>query len=300
MLPLLKRLSRELVTEVPREVVKEVDRTQLLMVASSLAYTTILSIIPLLAVSFAIFQAFGGLDKLHDTLEPFILSNLAEGSSAEAMGKIREFIDNAHGGALGVGGFIGLVFTSMSMLSSVENAINRLWAAPRTRSLFHRIATYWLVITMGPLAAAVAVGAASSSSKFPLTRLLPSGTGLFVLTIALLSAVYKWVPHCKVRWKYAFIAGGSAAVLFNLAQAGFRLYTARVLSYSKIYGSLGAVPILLLWIYIVWVVILGGAAFSAALQKRATHVARDLGLPTDPDGPEGDADGEDKQATTVS
>ena len=99
-----------------KDTLQNMKQAQLLQVASSLSYTTILSLIPLLAVSFAIFQAFGGLKTLNDTIEPFILSNLAEGVSDEVIAKIQGFINNAHASALGIGGLIGLIFTSMSML----------------------------------------------------------------------------------------------------------------------------------------------------------------------------------------
>jgi membrane protein len=251
---------------------KQLRQAQILLVASSLAYTTILSIIPLLAVSFAIFQAFGGLTRLYAVIEPFILNNLAEGTSDEVTAQIRGFITNAHGSALGIGGLIGLIFTSMSMLANIEKAINRIWNAPVSRSLFHRIASYWLFITLGPLALAVGVGAATSTN-IPLTSILPSGTGLFLLAVVVFSSVYKWVPHCKVRFVYALLSGTVTAILFHLAQFGFRIYTTKVLSYSKIYGSLGAVPILLLWIYIIWIIVLSGAALTATLQKRVPELS---------------------------
>ena len=102
---------------------KEFQECQLLGVASSLAYTTLLSIIPLLAVSFAIFQAFGGLDRLQATLEPVLISNLATGSGEAASEYLRRFIRNAHAGAIGATGFLGLFVTSVSLLYSIDKAI---------------------------------------------------------------------------------------------------------------------------------------------------------------------------------
>lgn len=242
-------------------------QAQLPLVASSLAYTTILSVIPLLAVSFALFQAFGGQETLNKTLTPYILNNLAEGVSDEVVEKLESFIANAHGSAIGLGGLIGLIITSMSMLFSIEKAINRVWHAPMTRSLFQRISSYWLFITLGPLALAVAVGF-MSTSQIPLTRLFPSGTGAFLMTALVFSAIYKFVPHTQVSKRCAVISGVATAAAFILAQNGFRIYTARTVSYNKIYGSLAAIPVMLLWIYIVWMIILSGAALTAALQKR--------------------------------
>src|SRR4051812_18566731 len=129
---ILKTLG-SILSDSARRTWREIQKAQLFMTASSLAYTTILSIIPLLALSFAVFQAFGGLSKLQSTIEPFIVSNLAEGASDEVVARIRDFIRNAHGSVLGVGGMIGLIFTSMSMLSSIENAINRVWGVSEQR-----------------------------------------------------------------------------------------------------------------------------------------------------------------------
>jgi membrane protein len=272
----------------------QIQNAQLPTVASSLAYTTILSLIPALAVSFAIFQAFGGMDKLYATIQPFILENLAEGTSDEVIAQIRKFIENAHATTLGAGGLIGLMFTSMSMLNSIENAVNRVWEVSTRRTVFQRIASYWLFITLGPLALAVGLGAATSSAV-PLTSLLPSGTGVFALTALLFFGLNKWVPHTRVHTPYAVISGLATAVFWNLAHVGYSLYTSRVVSYSKIYGSLGAVPILLLWIYIAWFVVLCGAALTAAMQKRLAPLTK---LPAA--GPEAGPEPEDDVSDATS
>lgn len=245
---------------------KQIQNAQLLMVASSLAYTTILSVIPLLALSFAIFEAFGGMQKLLNTIQPFILSNLAEGASDEVIAIIQSFVKNAHASAIGAGGFLGLIFTSMSMLTSIENAINRVWQTKITRTWFQRFSTYWLFITLGPVAFSLALGIATSN-EYPLARLLPSGTGTFVLTATGFFCIYKFIPNCPVRSKYAVISATITSIFWNLARIGYTIYTRKVLTYHKIYGSLGAVPILLLWIYIAWIVVLAGAALNAALQR---------------------------------
>lgn len=253
--------------ELLKETWAQMQRSQLLLVASSLAYTTILSIIPMLAVSFAIFKAFGGLERLYATIEPFILSNLTEGSSDEAIAAIRRFLENAQASAIGIGGFIGLVATSMSMLHSIEHAINSVWGAPARRHYFQRIATYWFFVTVGPLGAAVAVGMATSSD-FPLWKFVPDGTGIFLLTVMFFSAVFKWAPNCDVHWPYAIVSAAVTATGLAIARTGYGLYTSTVVTYSKIYGSLGAIPIFLLWIFIVWVIVLTGAALSSVLQSR--------------------------------
>ena len=129
-------------------------------------------------MSFAIFQAFGGLDKIYGAVEPFILENLAEGVSDQVVEVIRKFISNAHPSTVGISGLLGLIVTSMLALWSIEKAINRVWNAPMKRSWFARISSYWLFITIGPIALAVALGVASSG-RFPIAALFPSGTGIF-------------------------------------------------------------------------------------------------------------------------
>ena len=244
----------------------QIKEAQLLMMSSSLAYTTILSIIPLLAVSFAVFQAFGGMEKVYGVIEPLILSNLAESAGHEAIDVLRSFITNIHAGVLGLTGFIGLMITTMSLLLSVEKAINKIWQTKISRHIFHRIAIYWFIITVGPLALSIAVGLATSQD-IPIWNILPHGSGLYAIAIGIFFSVFKWTPQIKVDQRCALIASVITAMVWNLARAGYSFYTSHVLTYSKIYGSLGAIPILLLWIYILWTIVLSGVALTVALQK---------------------------------
>lgn len=263
-----RKFKYSLIPEIIVHTLKQMQEANLLMVASSLAYTTILSIIPVLAVSFAIFKAFGGMEKLYQNLEPFVLSHLAAGSGQEVVETLHYFIDKIHAGAVGLGGLIGLIFTTMSMLYSIEKSINHVWKVPMQRKIFYRISAYWFIITLGPLAMSIAVGAATSSEHH-FSRFFPSGTGLYLLSVLLFFWMYKWVPEVQVKWHYALCAAMVASLFWNLARIGYAYYIKKVVSYHAIYGSLGAIPIFLLWVYIIWVIVLGGASFTAALQKRA-------------------------------
>lgn len=240
---------------------------QLFLVASSLAYTTLLSIIPLLAVSFALFHAFGGMEKLYDAIRPIIISNLAESSGDTAMETIEHFIGNIHAGALGISGLIGLFITSISMFSSAEKAINQIWNTEAARPLFQRIAYYWFFISLGPFGFAIILGV-TSGTTLSWTKAIPSGFWGFLMIAALFFSIYKWVPHRKVNWTPPLIAGLVTALGWQLARFGYHIYVKNFVSYDKVYGALGAIPIFLLWIYIVWIIILSGAALAAILQKR--------------------------------
>lgn len=241
---------------------------QLWMTAASLAYITILSVVPLMAVSFAVFQAFGGLQKLYTELEPVLLSNLAEGTKDQVLVYLERFIRNTHTATVGVGGFLGLVFTSMSMLANIESAFNRVWGAKKARPLFQRVSTYWLFITLGPMALSIGVGIATSSGGSAITRLVPHATAMFAIWVVALWAVYGLVPNCRVDWKFSLLSAVITSALFDLSRLGFNLYIKSFSTYNRIYGSVAAVPILLFWIYIVWVILLTGAALDAALQGR--------------------------------
>jgi membrane protein len=252
---------------VVRDTWTQMKRAQLLLVASSLAFITLLSIVPMLAVSFAIFHAFGGMEKLSATLEPFILNNLAEGTSDQAMQFLQTLVGSVRANIVGAGGFISLVITSMTMLSNVEKAVHQVWNEPIRRSFFARVASYWLFITLGPLALAVAVGIATSTGM-ALGHFLPTDSILYVVGVAVFFCVYKWVPSTRVNWEYALVSAVMTSVLWNLAREGYAVYTSRFILTGKIYGSLGAVPVFMLWIYILWVIVLTGAAVTAALQSR--------------------------------
>lgn len=247
------------------DTLREIKEAQLALSASSLAYTTILSIIPLLAVSFAVFQAFGGLNKLYEVIEPFVISNLARDAGEKAMEQIRVFISNVKTTTIGAAGFAGLIFTCVTMLSSAEAAINRVWKVEITRPLFQRIAMYWFFITLGPFGFSVMFAMLSSSE---MQMKWPSGTGYFIISVVILSLAYKFVPNRKVHWPSAIFPALLSAACIALARFGYGIYTRQVVTYSKVYGSLGAIPIILVWIYVVWLIILTGAALGASLQKR--------------------------------
>lgn len=265
---MLKEIRKRLIS-VCTDTLEEVNRTQLLMVASGLAYTTILSVVPLLAVSFAVFKAFGNLDRLYEIIEPILIKNLAEGTNQEALAAIRGFIERIHAGALGASGLVMLIFTSMSMLASIEKAINKIWNVTTQKGFFQRITAYWFYISLGPLVAALVIGTARThTTQVSAIWAVSADIVSFVLTLGFFFTIYKWIPARKVHWKSALWGAIFTTISWNVARFGYSIYTSQVVTYNKVYGSLGAVPIILLWIYIMWIIILAGAALSAALQRR--------------------------------
>jgi membrane protein len=240
---------------------------KLFTAASSLSYVTILSLVPLLAVSFAIFHAFGGLDRLYVLVQPLIFQYLAEGADDEALQTLHTLVTEIHAGAVGATGSITLILISMNLLSNVEKSINSIWQTKIKRSPFQRFAYYWLFITLGPLSLAVILGAITAQPA-PLTSLLPAATPALVIQLGFFFLIYLWVPNRPVHWIAAFCGAIFTATAWTLAGYGYGIYTQRVVDYSTIYGALGAIPLLLVWIFVSWLVLLTGAAVTAAIQKR--------------------------------
>lgn len=257
------------------DTIRYVRGAQLPLSASSLAYITLLTIVPLIALSFSIFKAFGGMQMLYRLVEPIIIENLTPGAGQEAVVAIRRFVESLHAGALGLTGLLGVITTTMIMLYSAEKAINRVWNVPMKHTLVQRLAIYWFFITLGPLAIGIALGVLSLQI-IPFLATSPEdsnyapgvGTGpILLITAILFFLIYKWVPNYPVRTWPAVAAAIFASAAWNLARYGYVLYTRHFVTQSQLYGSLGAIPILLVWIYISWLIILVGAAYAAASQK---------------------------------
>ncbi len=262
----MKRNLRSVLKDTLLDTIKLVRDEQVPGAASALAYTTILSVIPLIAVCFSILKAFGGLENLYAKIEPFVFENLAEGSDEQTLTVIRSFVDHIHPTSLGIGGVVALLFTSMSMLASIEKTINKIWKTKLQRGILKRIGIYWFFITLAPLTLAIAIGAAESL-EIPLSKVLPTGTSFFFILVAAFYGMYRYIPHCPVYWRAALVASVGTSAIWILAKNVYGIYVHHFVSYDRIYGSLAAIPILLVWIYVAWLVVLTGAAFSASLQS---------------------------------
>lgn len=260
-------LVSDWVRDVIRDAYRHVDKADCMLMATGLSYVTLVSCIPVAALSFVIFDAFGGFERLMEVLQPFILQNLAEGAGAKMVEAIRNAASEIDPATLGAGGLIGLVVTSMALFSFVESAINRVWDTRTTRPLFQRIATYWLFLTLGPLVLAVLVGF-TTSQTLSLRGIIPHGFWGFLLTALFFTFLYKAVPNRSVHLLSASAGAVFTTTLLQIARFGVSVYTSSVVAYSKIYGGLAFVAIMLLWIFLAWIVVLVGAALSVAVQGK--------------------------------
>jgi membrane protein len=193
---------------------------------------------------------------------------------------IHEFIQNTRSGALGVTGSILLVFAAISMLSRIEDTFNDIWGVARGRSWFMRIVLYWGVISLAPMLLVVALGLASGPHLEGTRKLLTTmpfvGHFMFqflpvVLLCLTFALFYALIPNTKVHWQAALAGGLAGGLLFHLNNVVSVLYVSRVVSNSKIYGSLGLVPVFMIGLYFSWLILLFGAQVAYAFQNRATY-----------------------------
>ena len=193
---------------------------------------------------------------------------------------IHEFIQNTRSGALGVTGSILLIFAAISMLSRIEDTFNDIWGVARGRGWFMRIVLYWGVISLAPMLLIVALGLATGphlegTRKLITTMPFVSNVVFQFLPVVLLcltfAAFYALIPNTKVHWGAALAGGLAGGILFHLNNVVSVLYVSRVVSNSRIYGSLGLVPVFMIGLYFSWLILLFGAQVAYAYQNRATY-----------------------------
>ena len=241
-------------------------------VAGSLAFTTLLSLVPLMTVVLGVFTTVPAAHPLGLSLKTFLLENvLPEGSGRIIAEHALQFSQQA--GRLTLIGTVMLAMTALVLLGTIEQVLNLIWGVRRPRPMLIRITVSWFVLTLGP----VAFGASVIATGYLVThsmawagdlpwlgqvaaRLLPP-----LLLGALFSFLYYAVPNHPVRALHALAGGLSAAIVFFLMQRLFGLFLARFPSYALIYGAFAVLPIFLMWLYLSWLVILLGALIAASL-----------------------------------
>lgn len=248
------------------EALRHSKKTQLPSMAGSLAYTTVLSIAPLLAVLFYIFKLLGGLDYAYSKLMPFLLNILSEGTGEIVESHLNDFVRKVNASAVGWVGFAGLFVTSTLTYLNIASAFNRIWEVDRPRSIHHRIFRVVTLMAVGPvlLAASIAITTAIAAHA----RGIPfSGQFVaFLLSTLLFILVYALLPLVKIPLKTIALGSLLPAALLEIAKFGYAIYTKHIVTYSTFYGSFAAIPLFLLWIYIAWLITLFGAVWVRSLQ----------------------------------
>jgi membrane protein len=254
-------------------------------VAASLSYTSLLALVPLLSISVAVLTAFPVFDSARDSLQRLVFDTFVPASGEAIEAAVTRFVEAT--GRLTAIGVAGLAVTSVMLLVTIEKAFNGIFRAQEGRSLAARLVVYWTVLTLGPLlmgtafalsgyvtavGGAGALWARSAMGEWAFTwahtgwnmasLMLPH-----LLTMTAFGLIYRLVPNRPVRTRDALVGAILAGLVFASLRYGFLTYFSRGGAYHTVYGALAALPLFLVWMYVSWMVVLGGAMVAAALPE---------------------------------
>ena len=269
-------------------VVLRLREQQGFQIAAALAYTTLLSLVPLLTIMFALPDVFPGSASFGEMIQEFVFSNLVPEVGATVREYLKEFSANAS--RMTLTGLTLLIIIALMLMATIDNALNRIWHVQRQRGPAARFLIYWAMITLGPLL--VGAGLVSTSYLLSLPVLTDVDGALllqkrllsflpFLTTTTAFTLLYILVPNCHVRLRHAICGGVAAAVLFELAKIGFGFYV-RSAGTEEIYGALAVLPLFLVWIYTSWVIVLFGAHLTFCLAE--FHIGASVRTPNEDGG----------------
>jgi membrane protein len=242
--------------------------------AMALTYISLFALVPGLVVAFSVVQAFTGMDRIATRLHEFLFENLAVGARATIEPYLDRFVQNTHVTSAGLVGGALLVWSSVSLFQNVDRALNDIWGVRRRRSVAQQATIYWVVITLGPLLLAGSVMLGHSvRSALASSHLGFVGTAAgALLTCVFFSLAYLIVPNTKVRPRNAAAGGLIAGVAWEVAKWAYATFVASSVKYSAIYGSVAAIPIFLLWLYLSWSILLFGARLAYVFQYASSFL----------------------------
>ncbi len=243
-------------------------------VAGSLTFTTMLALVPLATVAFALFTAFPLFSSFQESLQFFLADHLMPAQlNSQIFKYLNQFAAKAKG--LTTIGMVLLFLTGVMTMMTIESAFNVIWRVRKARPVAQRILVYWAIITLGPILIGVSLSISSYLFTQSMTfsaaqRMTPviewalAGAAL-PLTALAFTILYVYLPNCRVEWRDAVIGGVTAAIAFELAKRGFGYYVRRMPTYTAVYGAFSVVPLFLLWMYLCWFITLAGAMIASAL-----------------------------------
>lgn len=270
--PHLRTLTLAQLRDLLRFAVRRLNEERLPQVAGSLTFTTVLGLVPLLTIALAIFTAFPLFNTFRTSLEAYFSQNLMPRVIATTtLEYLNQFASKSM--RLSAVGAVALIVTAVAMMSMIDRVFNRIWRVSTPRPFVQRIMVYWALVTLGPLLIGVSISVTSYlfSATNGVVMNVPLVGGLFygvvslVLTTGAFALLYGTVPNRRVDWQDALAGGLLAGLAFEVAKRLFALYVVKFPTYTMVYGSIAAIPIFLLWIYMFWMITLIGALFAAAL-----------------------------------
>jgi membrane protein len=273
---ILPRLLR--VLRYPYAVIRDLWRGAINLRAMGLVYTTLLSLIPLLAFSFAIMKLFGA----HRDLEPIVLDffrPVGEPAAEELTSKVMQFADHVSSGVVGSVGFTLLAWTLLGTIKKVEDSFNFLWRVDQPRSFARRVAEYLTLLVIGPLLLVGFIGLshvalASAPARLveglpPLQKLTGVGIALspYVMVSAVFTVLYMFIPNTRVHWRPAITGALAAGVLWAAVGKIFTSFVVYSTRLTIVYAGFAFIVTGLLWTYLGWLILLAGAQLSFYIQN---------------------------------
>ena len=251
------------------------------LTASSLTFTTSIALVPFFTVALAIFTAFPMFAKLQGTLQIWLVESLIPDNIArQVLGYLTQFTRQAS--RLGVAGLAVLVITAIALVLTIDRTLNSIWRVRKPRPFGQRVLIYWAAVTLGPLLLAASLAATSYLLPFLRNGAAAPAAMLqflvdtleFVCLAGSLAALYHYMPNTFVKWAHAWVGGGVVAVGIAVAKKLLTVYLGLVPTYSAVYGAFATLPILLVWIYLAWIIVLMGAVITAYLPSLLAGVSR--------------------------
>ena len=253
--------------------IRRVRREQIQVVAGYLSYVCLMSLVPLVVVMFSVMTAFPLFAELQHSIEQFVYQNFVPSAGDVLQQYLTGFVDNAS--KMSAVAISFLFVAALLLISTIDTTFNKIWRVTDKRRSITSFAMYWMVLTLGP----ILVGASIVLSSYIVSLVevdeydLLGLFDIFLRLLPLLSSIiafiilYIAVPNKAVPFKYALSGAIVAGVLFELAKKAFALYITAFPSYQVIYGALAAIPIIFLWVYVSWLIVLTGALITVSLQE---------------------------------
>lgn len=251
---------------------RRIQEDRLSVLAGHLAYVTLLSLVPLVTVVFAIFSFFPIFSSVRLQVEEFIFANFVPAASDVIHHHFSRFVANAS--KMTSIGVVALVLVALLLISAIDQNLNHIWRSRGQRPKMTTFAVYWMILTLGPLLAGASILVTSyvvSLRVFHHVQLLSSAANFmlgilpFCLSFFSLLLLFVAVPNVKIRWRDALLGASVSALLLEGAKKVFALYITHFTSYQTIYGALAVIPILFVWVYLSWWLVLLGAEFTASM-----------------------------------
>jgi len=250
-----------------------------LRVAASLSYTSLLALVPFIAITFAMLAAFPVFEGMREQVQSFVFENFVPEAGQVAGEYLDTFLANA--GKMTAVGIIGLAVTAIMLLGTIEGAFNIIFRVRRPRRIVPRLLVFWAIVTLGPLL----LGASLSLSTYFYAASEWVGTDMFqgfggwltktlptVMVMAGLTVFYLVIPNRPVRFIHALAGGVIGGLLFSFLRGGFGAFMSVSTTYQTLYGAMAIVPVFLIWMYLTWSVVLLGGVIAAVLGERLNFV----------------------------